>query len=106
MTQVTGNNETTPLPSWIVLTDSGAIITLKYPVEINTLKVDKVTMRAPCVRDTRAAAAAANGSPEAHELHLFCSLIEAGRDDLDRMKQRDYRRLQEGYFRLVEEDEL
>ncbi|PYD84622.1 phage tail assembly protein, partial [Pseudomonas syringae pv. pisi] len=43
MTQVTGNNETTPLPSWIVLTDSGAIITLKYPVEINTVKVDKVT---------------------------------------------------------------
>ncbi|EPN29867.1 MULTISPECIES: phage tail assembly protein [Pseudomonas syringae group] len=106
MTQVTGNTEATKLPSWLALTDSGVTITLKYPVEINTVKVNKVNMRAPCVRDNRAAAAAANGSAEAHEVYLFCSLIEAGKDDLDRMTQRDYRRLQEGYFRLVEEDEL
>ncbi|MEE4139266.1 phage tail assembly protein [Pseudomonas viridiflava] len=106
MTQVTAKTDEKPLPSWVVLTDSGAVITLKYPVEINTVKVNKVTMRAPCVRDNRAAAAAANGSAEAHEIALFCSLIEAGKDDLDRMSERDYRRLQEGYFRLVSEDEL
>lgn len=103
MTQVT---EVKPLPSWIVLTDAGATITLKYPAEINSIKTNKVTMRAPCVKDNRAAAAAADGSPEAHELHVFCSLIEAGKDDLERMTERDYRRLQEGYFRLVNEDEL
>lgn len=94
------------VPSWLNLTDEGVIVTLRYPTELNNVKTDKLVMRAPTVRDVRAAGAASGGDAEKRELQLFSSLTEVGTSDLERLKVVDYNRAQEGYFRLVEESEL
>jgi len=38
------------------------------------------------------------------EKNLFCSLLTATEAELVSLKYKDYKRLQVGYFRLVEED--
>ena len=93
-------------PSWLVLTDEGVTVTLRYPTELNNVKTDKLVMRAPTVRDVRAAGAASGGDAEKRELQLFSSLTEVGTSDLEGLKVVDYQRVQEGYFRLVDEGEL
>ncbi|MGS0736170.1 phage tail assembly protein [Pseudomonas sp. GG8] len=93
-------------PSWLDVSDEGVTVTFKYPTELNAVKVGKVFMRPPSVRDLRAAEAGAKGDAEAREMSLFSSLTEVGEKDLVGLKLLDYRRLQEGYFRLVDEDEL
>jgi hypothetical protein len=98
--------ETKPLPAWLVMTDEGVNITLKYKATVNDITVDKLFMRAPCIRDNRKAQTVANGDRELHEFHLFASLTDCPVKDIEGFKERDYRRLQEGYFRLVEETEL
>lgn len=103
MTQVAEKKQT---PSWMSITDEGVKITLKYPTEINQVKVGDLFMRAPNVKQIRAASAVSNGDPEAREMSLFSSLTEAPEKDLGELKFLDYKRLQEGYFRMVEEDEL
>ena len=94
------------LPAWLTLTDDGVTITLRYPTELNHVKTDKLIMRAPTVRDVRAAGAASGGDPEKRELQLFSSLTEVPTGDLEGLKVVDYNRVQEGYFRLVDEGEL
>ena len=94
------------LPSWLTLTDEGVTITLRYPTELNHVKTDKVVMRAPTVRDVRAAGAVSGGDAEKRELQLFSSLTEIPPGDLEGLKVVDYNRVQEGYFRLVDEGEL
>lgn len=98
--------DTKPLPSWLTLTDEGVSIAFKYKAQVNDITVDKLFMRAPCIRDNRKAQAVANGDREMHEFHLFASLTDCPVKDIEGLKERDYRRLQEGYFRLVEETEL
>lgn len=94
------------LPSWLAMTDEGVNITLKYKTQVNGMTVDKLFMRAPSIRDNRNAQAIANGDRELHEFHLFSSLTECPVKEIEGLKERDYRRLQEGYFRLVDETEL
>jgi len=103
MTQV---SLTKPLPKWLVLTDEGVTVTLFYKANFNGVVVDKLTMRAPCVRDMEAAKAAGGGDYEKMEKSLFCSLLTATDVELAGLKFKDYNRLQAGYFRLVEEDDL
>ncbi|BBN53981.1 hypothetical protein TRE132_21060 [Pseudomonas chlororaphis subsp. aurantiaca] len=103
MTQATGKKN---LPTWLEVTSEGFSITLKYPTELCHSVVDKVAMRSPTVREIRAAEAASNGAAEKRELMLFSSLTMIPVADLETLKYRDYRRLQDGYFRLVDEDEL
>ncbi|MBD8791213.1 phage tail assembly protein [Pseudomonas syringae] len=98
--------EIKPLPSWLVLTDTGVIVSLKYPAEANGVTVDRLTMRAPSVKDNRIAQKLGAGSAAELEIHLFANLTEVKFTEIELLKERDYRRLQEGYFRLVEEDEL
>ena len=95
-----------PLPSWLALTDEGVTVTLAYKANIGGVVVDKLTMRAPSVKDFNAAKMVAAGDMEKMELHLFCSLIMASETDLAGLKIKDYNRLQAGYFRLVEEDDV
>jgi len=86
------------------LTEEGFRIRLKYPTELNGVQVDRLTMRAPCVRDVRAAQAASNGDVEQREMSLFASLTQTPEADLMSLKMVDYMRLQAGYFRLVTDD--
>ena len=103
MTQATAKDA---LPKWLEMTADGFRITLKTPVELCHVKTETIEMRSPSVKDIKAANAAANGDQELRELHLFSSLTQIPAKDLDELKYLDYRRLQAGYFRLVEEDDV
>ncbi|CAI8810508.1 phage tail assembly protein [Pseudomonas donghuensis] len=100
MSKVTKN------PAWMVLRTDGVQITLSKPTEANGLQVDKLHLRAPTVRDVRTATAASGGDDEQRELALFASLAEVSTKDLESLTIKDYNRLQAGYFRLVQDDEL
>ena len=93
-------------PAWLNLTDEGVTVTLRYPTELNSVKTDQITLRAPTVRDVRTAQATSGNDAEQREMHLFASLAEVSVKDLECLKLLDYQRVQEGYFRLVNEDEL
>lgn len=95
-----------PIPSWIEITATGVIVRLKWPIEANGVTVDRLSMRSPSVKDNRNADKLGQGSSAETEMHLFANLTEVKYTDIESLKERDYRRLQEGYFRLVEEDEL
>lgn len=89
------------LPSWLSVTAEQAVVTLSRPSEANGVKVDKVTLRSPTLREERAADRAAQGDAEQRELMLFAGLTEMGFKDIEGLKLLDYHRLQEGYSRLV-----
>ena len=93
------------LPSWMVLTNDGATITLRKPTLINQIEVNQIRMRAPTVKDVQQATQQSSGDDEKRELILFASLIEAGDKDISAMTIVDYNRIQASYFRLVEDDE-
>ncbi|WP_085599552.1 MULTISPECIES: phage tail assembly protein [unclassified Pseudomonas] len=93
-------------PAWMNLAIDSVVVTLTKAVELNGVQCDKVTLRAPTVRDVRAANTAAGGDDEQRELALFASLAQVGSKDLEGMTLKDYQRLQAGYFRLVQDDEL
>lgn len=93
------------LPSWLELTEEGATITLRKAVEVNQIKVNRINLRAPTVKDVQQATVQSGGDAEKRELILFASLTQAGDKDIGAMTVVDYNRLQAGYFRLVEDDE-
>lgn len=97
---------TEPLPSWMALSDDGVTVTLKHKANLNGVVTDKLMMRAPSMKDVMASKVAGNGDYEQVELHLFCSLLTATKEELMALKFKDYMRLQAGYFRLVEEDDV
>ena len=87
------------------MTAEAVTVRLSKSVEANGVQVDKLQLRAPTVRDIRNAQAGAEDE-EQRELGLFASLAEVSVKDLEGMALKDYTRLQAGYFRLVQEDEL
>lgn len=97
MTMQTANK----LPAWLSINTDRAVITLSRPSEVNGVKVDTLVLRAPLVREVRAADRAAGDDDELRELQLFASLAEAGLKDLEGLKVVDYRRLQAAYSNLV-----
>jgi len=92
-------------PSWLTVTAEAVTVRLTKPTSANGVDVDKLQLRAPTVRDVRAAQAGGNDE-EQRELNLFATLAEVGVKDLEGMSLKDYTRLQAGYFRLVQDDEL
>lgn len=92
------------LPKWLEVSAEGVTVTLKYPIDVTEVKTDKLFMRAPCVRDLRAANAAANGDDDKREMAMFSSLTQVGESDLLALKLIDHQRLQAGYFRLVNDE--
>ena len=93
-----------PLPKYLRLEAASVVVTLSKPTEFNGVTSDTISLRAPTVRDIRAASTTANGDEEQAELNLFASLAEVGTKDLEGMALKDYTRLQTGYFRLVHDD--
>ncbi|ROM91063.1 phage tail assembly protein [Pseudomonas brassicacearum] len=97
MTQVNDKK----LPEWLSITPERAVVTLSRPSDANGVKVDTLTLRAPAVREVRAADRASNGDDEQRELMLFAGLAEVGLKDLEGLKLVDYRRVQAAYSRLA-----
>lgn len=91
-------------PGWLAIDLERALVTLSKPCEIKEVKVDRLTLRAPTVRDVRAAASASNGDDEQRETILLANLTETDIKDLEGLKLTDYQRLQAAYFRLVQDD--
>ncbi|EOG3619344.1 phage tail assembly protein [Pseudomonas putida] len=95
-----------PLPKYLELTAENVTITLTMPVELNGVKQDKITLRAPTVRDIRNSTRTSDGDDEQRELNLFASLAEVHVKDLERLTYKDYNRVAAGYTFLVRDDEL
>lgn len=98
------NTKDNVLPKWLQLGDGIATVILSKPSEANGIKVDKLTLREPTVREMRAATLQGGSNEEEQEMVLFCSLASIGRADLEGLLMRDYRRLQTAYFRLGADD--
>lgn len=94
------------LPSWLVVSDQGALITLSTPATIKDVKVEKLNLRTPTVRDLRACQKMHPNDELEQDAMLFCSLAEIGPADLQGLSLKDYERVKSGYFRLVTEDEF
>lgn len=95
-----------PLPKYLELTAESVTITLTKPVELNGVKQDKLTLRAPTVRDIRNSTKTSDGDDEQRELNLFASLAEVHVKDLEGLAYKDYNRVAAGYTFLVRDDEL
>ncbi|WP_442109231.1 phage tail assembly protein [Pseudomonas sp. NUPR-001] len=93
-------------PGWLSVSAERVVVTLSKRSEANGVQVDSLSLRAPTVRDIRAAQSTANNDDEQRELNLFASLAEVGIKDLEGLALKDYSRLQAGYFRLVQDDEV
>ncbi|WP_445677610.1 phage tail assembly protein [Pseudomonas putida] len=93
-------------PKYLKLTAENVTITLTKPTELNGIKVDTITLRAPTVRDMRISSQTSDGDDEQRELNLFASLAEVGVKDLEGLTFKDYNRVSVGYTFLVREDEL
>lgn len=93
-------------PAWLSLSADRVSVTLSKPTELNGVTVDTVSLRSPTVRDIRAAQQGAGADDEQRELNLFASLAEVSTKDLEGMALKDYTRLQTGYFRLVQDDDV
>lgn len=99
MTQATAKK----VPAWLSLSALAAVVTLTRPSNANGVQVETFTLRAPVVREVRAADKASNGDEEQRELMLFAGLAEVGVKDLEGLKLTDYRRVQAAYSYLVPE---
>ncbi|PYG83232.1 MULTISPECIES: phage tail assembly protein [unclassified Pseudomonas] len=95
-----------PAPKYLKLTAESVTVTLAKPTEMNGIKVDTITLRAPTVRDMRISSQTSDGDDEQRELNLFASLAEVGVKDLEGLTYKDYNRVSTGYTFLVREDEL
>ena len=95
-----------PLPKYLELTAENVTITLTKPVELNGVKQDKITLRAPTVLDIRNSTRTSDGDDEQRELNLFASLADVHVKELENLAYKDYNRLATGYTFLVREDEL
>lgn len=95
-----------PAPKYLKLTVENVTVTLTKPTEMNGIKVDTITLRAPTVRDMRMSSQTSDGDDEQRELNLFASLAEVSVKDLEGLTYKDYNRVSTGYTFLVREDEL
>ncbi len=91
------------MPSWLVVDTEGAVVALSKAYDVNDIKIDRLTLRAPTVRDVRDASSASNGDDEQRETILLANLSESSTKDLEGLKLTDYQRLQAAYFRLVQD---
>lgn len=92
------------MPAWLIVAADGAVVTLSKASEVKGIKVDRLTLRAPTVRDVRAANAASGGNDDQRDTIILANLSESDARDLEGLKLTDYQRLQAGYFRLVQDD--
>lgn len=92
------------LPAWLVVDLEGAVVMLSKAYDIQSIQIDRLNLRAPTVRDVRAATSASAGDNEQRDLIILANLTESDTKDLEGLKLTDYQRLQAAYFRLVQDD--
>lgn len=98
-------NENKNFPNWLSFNSDGdAVIKLQKTVEINGIQQNQVIMREPTIGDVRLAKKQGKNDDET-EFYLFASLIGCSPNEVEKFKLKDYSRLQEGYFRLVREQD-
>lgn len=97
--------ENKALPAWISdLDGEGVTVQLSVKATINSVEVDSVRLRSPTLAEVRKVQKMNKGDPDAVELQLFASLIDAPPADIAALKLKDYNRVNIAYFRMVEED--
>ncbi|MCK6435961.1 phage tail assembly protein [Rivihabitans pingtungensis] len=93
------------LPAWLAVGADSITITLSRASSMNGIKQNKVTLRTPTIGDLRAAYRHSKDDKESQEIFLFASLAECAPADIEGLSVRDYNRVQDGYFRLIAEDD-
>lgn len=81
---------------YITETDSGVVIALNKPLEIDGAKVTALSMREPTVAD-QLAASKAKGDDAEREILLLANLCTITPEDVRRLTLRDYKRAQEAF---------
>ena len=90
------------IPEWLSdITADSLTVKLARPTEINGIKQNRITLRVPTIGDVRAASKQNPDDKEGQEITLFASLAGCSPSDIERLTVKDYGRVQEGYFRLV-----
>lgn len=93
------------LPKWLSINANGEmVIKLLKAVELNGVLQNQVIMREPTIGDVRLAKKQGKNDDET-EFYLFASLLACSPNEVEKFKLKDYARLQEGYFRLVREQD-
>lgn len=88
-------------PEWLTVGDDFADVTLASAMEVAGAKVAVIRMREPTVADQRAASRAKGGDAE-QEVALLSNLCEVSPADIDRLKLRDYKRLQTALLGFID----
>jgi hypothetical protein len=78
-------------------TDEGATIELSSAIEVSGAIIKTVFMRAPTVGDNLAIHEMKATSDARRELNLFANLCELTPDDIQKMKMKDYVKLQKAF---------
>ncbi|MGQ0711181.1 MAG: phage tail assembly protein [Rhodoferax sp.] len=89
---------------WLTIGPEKITVKLSRPTTMNGVKQDKIALRVPTVGDLRAAAKHCKDDKEEQEIFLFASLAECAPGDIEKLSVKDYNRVQEGYFRLITDD--
>lgn len=82
-------------------------IELKYPIIIDGIKLEKLTMRRSKVRDRLAVSNMKENSDEQKEIRLFANLCEVSAKTIEELDEIDYLQVQKaymGFFGLGEKD--
>jgi hypothetical protein len=89
-------------PKWLAHDETAGTvtITLSRPFVVDGQERAALKMREPTVADQKVAATA--GSSIASELRLFANLLELTEADIERMRLRDYTRVQAAYRSFID----
>lgn len=90
---------------FVTLGSGSVSVKLSKPVGLNGVLSDTIVMREPTIGDMRKTAKLAKDDAGAQEIFLFANLAGCSPQDIEQLSVKDYSRLQEGYFRLVRDDE-
>jgi hypothetical protein len=96
-------------PNWLTYDEKTSVATVRFhrPVEMNGIKLDKLTLREPMVSDLRLAKKQAPDDDEQREWIVFSHLSNgaAAPGDFENMTLKNYRRVQTAYFRHLADDD-
>lgn len=89
------------IPEYLDIHDDRINITLKKGADIEGAKVKVLTMREPTVQDNLAMDAI-KGSDAIKEITYFANLCQVSPEDIKKLTQRDYGRLQKAYQNFID----
>lgn len=87
-------------PDYLQINEGNIVITLNAGIEIDGVKTKTLTMRAPKVKDQRAADKLAGDNSD-RELFVFGNLCGIAPSDFDEMDLDDYVRVQVAYSNFI-----